>query len=164
MGTRGTIAVRVNGETKGAYNHSDSYYSWLGEEMLTFAKTLKDPGVRADYKSLAEQLTPIPDADPTPEQIAQLAPFTDLSVSSRSTSDWYCLLREAQGNMALTLKAGLYEPFPVGDEEYSYVIDFDADTFETYEGDRKTGTFPLDDLPGSLREVFSPDTPEGGYY
>lgn len=153
MGTRGTIAVRVNGETKGAYNHWDSYYSGLGEEMLAYAKTLSNPIARADAKALAEKWAPVPDREPNAEEIERCKDFTDLSVSSRSTSDWYCLLRNTQGNLPLSLKAGLYEPFPVGDEEYSYVIDFDANTFECYDGSEKTATFSLDELPESLRVI-----------
>lgn len=163
MGTRGTIAVRVNGETKGAYNHWDSYYSGLGEEMLAFAKTLQDTDTRAEYKALAEAWATVPDREPNAEEIERCAPFTDLSVSTGSTSDWYCLLRNTQGDLPLSLKAGLYEAFPVGEEEYSYVIDFDANTFECYEGRHKTATFSLDDLPKSLRVINNvPDSEQ--YY
>lgn len=150
MGTRGTIAVRVNGTTRGMYNHWDSYYSELGEKMLAFAKTLTPGIVRETYKQLAAELAPVPDAEPTPEQIEHLAPFTDLGVSTGKTSDWYCLLRLTQGDLNKTLKAGLYEPFDVCDEEFSYVIDFDADTFKVYDGSVLTATFPLDELPEDL--------------
>ena len=163
MGTRGTMAVRVDGITHGMYNHWDSYYSGLGEDILKVAKMLQGPE-RAAVKELARNLQAIPEgSEPSPEQIAALAEFTDLGVSSGSTSDWYCLLRKTQGDLLATLKAGYYEPFPVGEEEYSYVIDFDAETFECYEGDRKTATFSLNDLPKSLRVINNvPDSEQ--YY
>lgn len=163
MGTRGTMAVRVDGVTKSCYNHWDSYYSGLGEDILKIAKTLTGPNKEA-VKDMARNLQPVPEgSEPTPEQIIALAEWTDLGVSSRSTSDWYCLLRGTQGQLLETLKAGYYEPFPLCEEEYSYLIDFDADEFVVWAGDRKTATFKLDALPTSLRVIDNVSDDESYY-
>lgn len=48
MGTRGAIGFAVDGELKMAYNHFDSYPSYLGQSMVAWAgravEDLDDPG------------------------------------------------------------------------------------------------------------------------
>jgi len=149
MGTRGTIAVRIDGTTHSAYNHWDSYPSGLGEKMLAAAKVMLAD--RPVWEQRVRDMKPVPDRKPTEEEIKALEPFTDLGVSTGRTDDWYCLLRNTQGDILTTVKAGLYEPFPVGDEEWSYVIDFDADIFEVWDGPKRVRKFPFADLPDTLK-------------
>lgn len=147
MGTRGAIAVRVGGTTKAAYNHFDSYPSGLGEQTLKFARSID----MAAARELAFALQPAPeDRKPTPEEVERLKPWTDLTVSNQSTEDWYCLLRNTQGDLSATLSAGFYYPGGVGDDEWSYVIDLDTETYEVWEGGSKVATFKLDELPETL--------------
>lgn len=49
-------------------------------------------------------------------------------MSSRSTSDWYCLLRTTQGSLIQTLEAG-YALSTDSDEEFNYVIDLNKNIF-----------------------------------
>lgn len=152
MGTRGAIAVRVGGVEKAAYNHFDSYPSELGENTLKFAREMDREAARA----LAEKLQMAPqDRIATPEEVEHLKPWTDLSVSGGTVEDWYCLLRNTQGDLAATLKAGFYYPGGVGQDEWSYVIDFDAGVFEVWEGGQKEAKFPLDSLPPTLEGVIN---------
>lgn len=154
MGTRGTLAFKVDGVTKGAYNHYDSYPAGLGEEVLEFVKLAKD---NPAYRELAVKLQPVPEGEPTPEIIEHLKPWTDLAVSTQSTKDWYCLLRGTQGDAEAILKAGYYEPFPVGEEDWSYVVDFDAEALEVWEGGHKVGTLAFAELPESLKDAGLPE-------
>lgn len=82
-----------------------------------------------------------PDQKPTQDDIQRLSQYTDLSVSSRSTNDWYCLLRKTQGSLIKTLEANCISSwdiiplpqkisFPM--EEYTYIIDLDNEEFITY--------------------------------
>lgn len=147
MGTRGAIAVRINGVTHAAYNHWDSYPSELGNKTLKFARAMD----KAAARELAVKLQPAPeDRIATPEEVERLKPWTDLGVSERSTEDWYCLLRGTQGDLSAMLEAGFYYPGGVGDDEWSYVIDFDADVLEVWEGGQRVRKFPLADLPETL--------------
>lgn len=144
MGTRGAIAVRVDGTTKAAYNHWDSYPSELGNKTLKFARAMD----KAAARELAVKLQPAPeDRIATPEEVERLKPWTDLGVSAGSTEDWYCLLRGTQGDLSATLEAGFYYPTEVGQDEWSYVIDFDADVLEVWESNERVAKFPLDELP-----------------
>lgn len=135
MGTRGFITFVIDGEEKTTYNHSDSYPDGLGVDVLSFA--------RGDMLAAAERARSLqlidPESLPTEEQKAALRPFANLAVGTRSMDDWYCLLRETQGNPAQILAAGYMtdaRDFPADSlfAEYGYVVDFDAQRFEAYRG------------------------------
>lgn len=146
MSTRGTIAVKIGNVTKGSYNHSDSYPTWLGNRVLEYIKSLQESGMDEARKQ-AKMLKKVPRRKPTDQEIERLAPYTDLHVSECSTQDWYCLLRLTQGNLKLILESGFYYPAEVGDEEWSYVVDFDTDTLAIYEGNVMIAIIPFDGLP-----------------
>lgn len=143
MSTRGTIAVKIDGETKGSYNHSDSYPTWLGNRVLEF---LKDADLD-ELRTKARALVKVPDRAPTAEEVERLKPYTDLGVSTGSTQEWYCVLRGTQGELGKILDAGIYEPFPVGAEEWSYVVDLDDEKLVVHEGTPQVVSFPLAELP-----------------
>jgi hypothetical protein len=152
MSTRGTIAVRIDGETKGSYNHSDSYPTWLGNVVLKF---LRDATGRLDeVRQQARALTKVPKRKPTKAEIARLEPYTNLGVSRGSTEEWYCLLRGTQGDLGKILEAGLYEPFPVGGEEYSYVVDLDAERLIVYDLKQEMASIPFTDLPEEFADDY----------
>lgn len=148
MGTRGFITFVAGGVEKTAYKHNDSYPSGLGVDMLTWLRRIlggpEDREAGLGYlKERAEALRVVgPDDRPTPEDVVALKEFTNLYVGSQSTDDWYCLLRETQGDPGAMLKAGVIEDasdFPLDSlfAEYGYVVDADAETFEVYEGFQK---------------------------
>lgn len=148
MGTRGTMAFKHNGEVKGAYNHFDSYPTGLGNVMLNWlASALADESSRGKAEAQIDALQPVPDRDPTPEEIERLAPYTDLKVSERSTTDWYCLLRNTQYDPEATLNAGVYYPADVGQEQWSYIADFDKDVLEIFAGGTVIKRIPFAKLP-----------------
>ncbi len=137
MSTRGFISFAVDGETKTAYCHHDSYPDGLGLDVLDWARNAD----LAAAKTAAQALRVVSDADePTAEDIARLAPYTNRGVGNRTeTPDWYQLLRETQGDPAAMLAAGVIEDaseFPADSlfAEWGYVVDFDAQTFEVYGG------------------------------
>lgn len=139
MGTRGFIGFVVDGTEKIAYNHFDSYPDGLGKDVLSWlTATHSSTGEPVD---LARALRVVPpDSEPTDEDIARLAPFTNRGVGERrDRPDWYQLLRETQGDPAAMLRAGVIEDagqFPTDSlfAEWGYVVDFDAGVFEAYRG------------------------------
>lgn len=146
MGTRGVIAFKVGGEVKGSYNHWDSYPSGLGNVMLDFLR--KEDGTSDEAKWKARSLEAIAEnRKPTKEEVERLKPFTDLGVSEGSTTDWYCLLRETQYNPAKILEAGLYQPWEVPAEEFTYVVDYDERKLEVWVGEEHSADYSFDDLP-----------------
>lgn len=139
MGTRGSFGFRIDGTDKTMYNHFDSYPSCLGLNVL---QTLRERLSRGEGALLAQMRAVrviTGDTEPTPEDIAALAPYTDLSVSEQSTSDWYCLTRQLQGDTGAVLDAGVMR----GDRgfmndslfcEWAYIINGDDRTLEAYRG------------------------------
>jgi hypothetical protein len=115
---------------------------WLREHLLTQpdGRVVLHPevaGMVARLRMVDES------TDPTPQQRAVLAAFTDPAVSTGT--DWYSALRECQGNPHRDPARRLHDRqprvpagFPV--LRVGYLIDADADTFEVYEGFNKTRT------------------------
>jgi hypothetical protein len=140
MGTRGSIGFRIDGKDYLAYNHSDSYPSGLGTEFVAEVKKLiKD-------KKLAEKVRAIRlvkrGDKPTPADVEKLKPYTDLGVGNQSTSDWYCLLRNAQGSLKATIDSGyiLDNATFIHDSlfcEYAYILNLDTGNVEFYKGFNK---------------------------
>lgn len=137
MGTRGFVGFVADGKEKIAYCHSDAYPGGLGADVLKWLHGVEDLDVLA---AAIEALRVVGrDEVPTDEDIERLKPWTNLSVASRSTSDWYCLLRETQGEPAQMLRAGYIEDaseFPTDSlfAEWGFIADLDAGVFEAYRG------------------------------
>jgi hypothetical protein len=142
MGTRGAIGFRLDGQDKVTYNHFDSYPSGVGAELLTELCGIKNWEA---VKTAVRNITFIDQNEPpTEEQIELCAEFTDLGVGDQSTSDWYCLLRGAQGSLAPYLTGKL--PFMSDNHtfllasvfcEYAYIVNLDDMTLEFYKGFNK---------------------------
>jgi hypothetical protein len=133
MSTRGFISYVVNGETKTAYNHHDSYPDSLGLDVLRWLRKAHEAGSRR----MAGNLRVVgPESKPSDEDIERLKPYADTTVSTRRLDEWYVLLRGTQGNPAAMLDAGVIEDASsfAAQGEYGYVVDFDARAFEAYEG------------------------------
>jgi len=136
MGTRGLIGFRKNGIDKLTYNHFDSYPEYLGKKVLEFIV-----GYREDLDSIFDNIILVNETDrPTKEQIEECKEFTDLSVSTRSNEEWYCLLRKAQGNLrcyAQGLKYMIDNHDFILDSvfcEYAYIINLDNHELEFWVG------------------------------
>lgn len=108
MGTtpkRGIFALYFKGKYYWLYNHWDSWDVWanLQEEVTT---AIAD-GTFVTWIDMFNCCKVVNDDIPvTVEDIARLSKYTDLSVSSQSTADWYCLTRRLQGTFLETLVSG----------------------------------------------------------
>lgn len=101
MSTRGAVGVRIDGQDKIMYNHSDSYPAYLGQHMIEAMRAVVTRGVQK-YAKLAREFRVVSvDAVPTAEDIkkCKAAGVIDRDVGRNSEEDWYCLLREAQGQI-----------------------------------------------------------------
>lgn len=160
MGTRGFYGFKKDGEYKVTYNHFDSYPDGgLGEDVVRFCESTST----GEMKKIFDEIEMIgQNIDPTEEQIKNCVPWTDLSVSNQSTSDWYCLLRKAQGDLE-AYKNGLKymkdDSWALTEKdtwlEYGYVINLDDDTldFYTYMGSEPDLKIPFERLDGAVQEM-----------
>lgn len=147
MSSRGVVGVHVNGVDKLTYNHFDSYPSGLGDDLVEMIRGWFKQPHQARVKSKlgmlkrkAEEVVLVSEGTtPTVEQQAAFAKFSNTGVGNQSLSDWYCLLRDLQGNLQGMLDAGVMLDASefVKDSlfcEWGYVINFDTEKFEVYKG------------------------------
>ena len=148
MSTRGAFGFRVDGQDKIMYNHWDSYIDGLGQTVMEFIKETSDE----ELKKIADNIVLVDgDKTPTTAQKKAVRDFekangtvvSDISVSTRTLDDWYCLLRNAQGELEM-YKKGL--EYMISSEsflqdslfcEYAYIINIDTGMLEVYFGFNK---------------------------
>lgn len=142
MGTRGVYGFRIGGQDKVMYNQYDSYPECLGAAVAEFAQRIPVDGL----KRIAQRLTLVSaEIEPTEAQIQTCRKWgtINLGVSFQSEQDWYCLLREAQGDLELW-EQGL--PFILDGQdflsdslfcEWAYIINLDDEVLEVYRGFNK---------------------------
>lgn len=142
MGTRGAIAFVIDGVEKVTYNHFDSYPSELGEHVRNWLATEIEANNDLELKEQVRNLRLVnEDESPTDEDREHFSKFWNKNVSSGD--DWYSLLRETQGNPGAILAAGAMcdaSSFPRDSLfcEWAYVVDFDAEVLEVYQGFQKS--------------------------
>ena len=140
MGTRGCYGFYKNGVTKATYNHFDSYIGGLGKDILDFVENTSIPIMNKIFDKI--ELVREDDI-PTIEQIENCQKYTDLDVSNKSIMDFYCLLRNAQGDLnayKTDLKYMIDSKEFLGNSlfcEYAYIINLDKNVLEFYKGFNK---------------------------
>jgi hypothetical protein len=141
MGTRGIVGVVAGEVEKIAYNQYDSYPEGVGWDTLKELRSIIKRGKLNKYYDLALTAHLVNDeVKPTKSEIEFLgARFADTSVSTGSLEEWYVLLRNLQGKLFDTLKAGYIHDNKVFifDSlycEWGYIVNFDTKTFEVYMG------------------------------
>ena len=140
MGTRGLYGFRKDGVDKLTYNHFDSYPDCLGETMAEFCKTTSIK----EMHEIFDRIVLVDEHDiPTDKQIKECIEYYNGDVSTGSPQDWYCLLRDAQGNPN-AYKHGLKYMIDnhnfIKDSlfcEYAYIINLDEGCLEFYVGFQK---------------------------
>ena len=145
MGTRGACGFIKDGVEKVSYNHFNSYPSGLGAHVIEFVKATPDEELLAIYEKIVMVAE---NTIPTAEQIAECAAYENLQVSSQSNQDWYCLLREAQGDLKSyrgDLRYMIDSKAFLGDSlfcEWAYIINLDTRKLEVYRGFNHNQTAP----------------------
>ena len=141
MSTRGLWGFRKDGKDKLTYNHSDSYPTGLGESVKKFIANhsteelakIADEIVLVDGKSV-----------PTDKQVGECLKYFNGSVSTKDIKEWYCLLRNSQGEpeeYAKGLRYMIDSKEFIKDSlfcEYAYIINIDTGFLEIYVGGKKT--------------------------
>ena len=139
MSTRGAYGFRVNEQDKVTYNHSDSYLESLGVSVLSFVANESTESM----KKTAERIKLVKeDKKPTEAQIKKCESYTNLGVSKRSVDDWYCLMRNAQGELDIYAGDDGF-PYMIDSHdflfdslscEWAYIINLDDGVLEIYKG------------------------------
>jgi len=136
MGTRGLWGFYNEGKDKLTYNHFDSYPTGLGETVRKFIISHPVDALR----KIASRIELVDGkSEPTSKQILECENWTDLTVSSKSVKDWYCLLRESQSDPEsyTKLKYMIDSKDFIQDSlfcEFAYIINLDTEKLEIYKG------------------------------
>ena len=140
MGTRGAYGFIKNGKMKITYNHYDSYLSELGFSIMRFIAATSNMELNEIFDNI---IMVNGDSIPTQEQIEECKKYLNLDVGNQNIDDWYCLLRNAQGNLN-EYKNGLRYMIDnkefMGDSlfcEYAYILNLDNNYLEIYKGFNK---------------------------
>jgi hypothetical protein len=137
MSTRGAFGFHSDKQDKIGYSHCDSYPEGLGKTILEFIskETLESLQKISNNIVLVSN-----ESTPTENQIKECQNWTNLGVSGQTVDDWYCLLREAQGDLQ-AYKDGLKymldsQSFLLDSLfcEYAYIINTDNISLEFYSG------------------------------
>ena len=147
MGTRGCYGFRKNGVDKLNYNQYDSYPDGLGFMMAEFCAGMTVPELNQLYDAIVVKGH---NDKPTEDEIRECIKYNlvDLTVSRGSTDDWYCLLRNIQGELMplwnIFKKGGTPYMYDAGNFmrdslfcEYAYIINLDTNMLEFWEGFQK---------------------------
>lgn len=137
MSTRGCYGFRKNGMDKLTYNHFDSYPECLGRVMVEFCKETSI----SELNEIFDKLILVSEsAKPTVEQIKECKQYYNGNVGRQTVKDWYCLLRNAQGDLD-AYKNGLKYMIDncnfIKDGfgcEYAYIINLDTEELEFWVG------------------------------
>jgi hypothetical protein len=160
VSTRGVYGFRVDCVDKLSYNHSDSYPEWLGERIFKETRRLIKKWDRTDLVNAVRAIKMVKNEKPSPELVAATRKYHNLSVSSGSIDDSYCLFREAQGSLNAALDIGYMldgHKF-IKDSlfcEWGYIVNLDTWMLEVWRGFQHTadrenryGTKPYESAGG----------------
>jgi hypothetical protein len=143
MSTRGIYGIRKNNVDKTTYNHSDSYPSGLGVQVVEFFAD-------ADLVKLGEvfdSIQLVKHDDIVTEDIAETIPaeLSNFEVNGGQKT-FYCYLRNAQGELSAYLKGLKYmidkHDF-IADSlfcEWGYIVNLDTGKLEVWQGYQKSPT------------------------
>lgn len=147
MSTRGLYGFRKGGMDKTTYNHSDSYPEWLGDKISKLCVSCVPDKMSAffDRITLVEECGKPNKAQ---QEFCMDSGWYNPNVGERSPEDWYCLLRELQGNITELDKAirgsGVFFMIDNHDFikdslfcEYAYIINLDSGNLEFWKGFQK---------------------------
>jgi len=145
MGTRGLYGFRYHGIDKTTYNHYDSYPDCLGLDMLEYCSKHDVETMKKIY----DNIYLVNESDkPTQKDIdlCLAAGWYDGNVSRQTTEEWYCLLRNTQGNLS-AYDSYMDGKLPMIDNhhfiedslfcEYAYIINLDEEVLEFWVGFQK---------------------------
>lgn len=155
MGTRGLYGFKKNDVEKVTYCHYDSYPDYLGRHISQFVMATSPKEMREIFDKI---IMVDEDKKATDEQVAECLKYADTSVGTQNAHDWYCLLRDTQGNLfpykedlRYMLDGSMY-----GGIEYIYLIDLDSETLVVANGGGNIlKEIPLDKVDESWVDTVS---------
>lgn len=155
MSTRGLYGWKKDGVEKVTYNHSDSYPSWLGTQIMSFCAEMTNQ----QLEHLFDHTVMISEKEKDPAQINSVRLFAKArGIDPDASQEAYEILHFMQGNFEEYRKLAENElDFPMIDSkdffsdklfcEWAYVIDLDNNCLDVYKyGKHKIKSFSLPEI------------------
>ena len=145
MGTRGLYGFRYRGVDKTVYNQNYSYPDCLGSDMLEYCSKHDIETMKKIYDNIYLVNESV---KPTQKDIdlCVTAGWYDGNVSRQTPDEWYCLLRNTQGDLSV-YDSYMDGKLPMIDNhhfiedslfcEYAYIINLDDEVLEFWKGFQK---------------------------
>ena len=170
--TNGASGFKIDNEYKVTYNHYDSNPDGLGEDVVNFVKeVIKTRGGLNKLKRNVSKLKLVRSGVPASKtNQKKYKRYANMDVSTRKITEWYVLLRNAQGidgirdiyNGKLDIMINSLSFLRDSDFcEYAYIINLDENRLEFYEGGSKT---PQLNSPLKLPQCPHPRKTSGDWY
>jgi hypothetical protein len=170
MSTRGFLSFVVDGAEKTVYNHFDSYPEGFGVRVLTWLRYADLDATVEAARALRVVSFEEQQVKPTQEDVARYGRWLRRRNARPGQSldepdDWYDLLYLTHGDPVAMLEAGAIEDahlFPLDSlfAEWGYVVDFDTQAFEAYEGfqhaPHESGRFATRERPADVSPGYWP--------
>lgn len=169
MSTRGSIGFRVNNVDRLTYNHFDSYPGGLGEDFVKQCKKLATRSIIGLKKKVISLKSVNEEVPPTKEEIKKLLKYVDTTVGEQSPTDWYCLLRNTQGDLGSILNCGYISESNdfILDSlfcEYAYILNLDDMVLEFYKGFNRQKNSKKGRYSGKIDKENEGSSPTSRYY
>jgi hypothetical protein len=133
MGTQGSFGYKIGRKVrlmKVQYD-ADIFWQVLVREIYVLMKHYGSiEALRQVFENLKEAKN-----KPTPNAIEKCKVFTDLSVSNKNTSDWYCLTRNCQNSFINILESGYFLNNGIKDDGFVFILDFNKNSVSFYGND-----------------------------
>ena len=132
MGTQGSFGYKIGRKVRLMHVQFDADLLWqvcVREIYILMNHYGSIDSLRQAFEGLKEAKN-----KPKKEALQKCKPFTDLNVSTQSTSDWYCLMRNCQHSYINILETGYF--LNNGAESgLVFIIDFNTNSVRFYSRD-----------------------------
>lgn len=149
MSTRGISGWKVDGKYTMMYNHSDSYLSQLGNDMIRLALKIEQEKGWDILRDNARKVKHIDDQGKAPKKFVEKYQKYSQDLGGHDNKEWYTLLRNIQGTGYIEevysgeLQHVPHSPNFIKDSlfcEFAYTFNLDENCIEFYQGFQRQKT------------------------
>jgi hypothetical protein len=138
MGTQGSFGYKIGRKVRlmRVQYDADIFWQVLVREIYILINHYGSiDALRKVFENLVEAKN-----KPKPEAIEKCKVFTDLSVSNKNTSDWYCLTRYCQNSFINIVQSGYFLNNGKADDGFVFILDFNKNSVSFYGTDWQNNT------------------------
>jgi hypothetical protein len=130
MGTKGSFGYKIGRKVRlmRVQYDADIFWQVLVREIYVLIKHYGSIEVlRKAFENLIDAKN-----KPTKDAIEKCKMFTDLNVSNKDLTDWYCLTRHCQNSFINILESGYFLNNGMKDDGFVFIIDFNENSVRFY--------------------------------